>query len=189
MDSNSIPLWTPTGVLPPVNPDDPTGPDRSPYKVSVIDLVLRFGTSPDRRTVLAGFLAFRQALHAVGLSTGFQWLDGSFLEDIELIEGRSPRDLDVVTFVEPPAEFAVDDRVKALLDHDRVKSQYMVDHYFVELTLPGQALVAQTAYWTGVWSHQRSMQWKGFLQVALEPTDDAAATRILEQAEREEVAE
>ncbi|MDA1231040.1 MAG: hypothetical protein O2856_09720 [Planctomycetota bacterium] len=29
--------------------------------------------------------------------TGFQWLDGSFLEDIELGDGRPPRDLDVVT--------------------------------------------------------------------------------------------
>src|SRR5690606_3212200 len=99
-----------TGVLPPVNPDNPTGPDRSPYQVSLVDLVLRFGTSPKRREILDGLLRFREQLHNLGLVTGFQWLDGSFLEEVELLEQRPPHDIDVVTFVEPPAEFAVDAR-------------------------------------------------------------------------------
>jgi hypothetical protein len=32
------------------------------------------------------------------LNQGFQWLDGSFAEQIELLEGRPPKDIDVVSF-------------------------------------------------------------------------------------------
>ena len=35
---------------------------------------------------------YRAALRAVGFDRGFQWLDGSFVED------RVPKDLDVVSF-------------------------------------------------------------------------------------------
>ncbi|WP_414651656.1 DUF6932 family protein [Hafnia paralvei] len=34
----------------------------------------------------------------MGLAEGFQWVDGSFTENIELIERRTPNDVDVVTF-------------------------------------------------------------------------------------------
>jgi len=155
----------------------------------LVDIVLRFGTSPERRRILSGLLKFREALHEVGLDCGFQWMDGSFLEAVEIIEQRPPGDVDVVTFVEPPAEFAVDARVQEILNHDSVKQQYLVDHYFVELTLPSRDLIAQSTYWSGVWSHRRSMQWKGFLQIGLERNEDAAAIKILEEAERQESAE
>ena len=51
MNGAAIPVWTPTGVLPPVNSDTPTGPDRSPYRVTPVDVILRFGTSPERRRI------------------------------------------------------------------------------------------------------------------------------------------
>ena len=73
-----IPDWTPHGVLPPVG-SDPTSPDyRSPYLVSVVDFVMRFGSTPARRNIVSGFLSFRAALASVGLVNGFQWIDGSF---------------------------------------------------------------------------------------------------------------
>jgi hypothetical protein len=56
------------------------------------------GTTPARLTILDGFLQFRQRLRAAGLAVGFQWLNGSFLQDVERFEGRDPGDLDVVTF-------------------------------------------------------------------------------------------
>ena len=89
MTNVAIPDWNAQGVLPPINPASPTSFDRSPYQISLTDLVLRYATSAARETILGGFLRFRAALHAAGLIQGFQWIDGSFLEHIELIEERS----------------------------------------------------------------------------------------------------
>ncbi|MCA9091292.1 MAG: hypothetical protein KDA90_21970 [Planctomycetaceae bacterium] len=189
MEKTAIPPWTPTGVLPPVNDADPVGPDRSPYQVSLVDIVLRFATSRERRQILDGLLRFRRELHSTGLVEGFQWIDGSFLEAVETLERRAPKDVDVVTFVEPPADFAISDRVKAILNHDSVKRHYFVDHYFVELTLPSKNLVEQSTYWSSLWSHRRSMQWKGFLQINLDPSEDVAAAKNLEEAGNVETAE
>ena len=99
----AIPTWTADGVLPPINASHPVSPMRSPYVVSLTDYVLRFGDTAERRTILEGFLRYRAALHAAGLVQGFQWLDGSFLEHIELTEGRAPNDIDVVTFYRLPS--------------------------------------------------------------------------------------
>ena len=46
---------------------------------------------------MAGFLSFRDALQATGLVKGFQWINGSFLENVEEVEERNPRDIDVVS--------------------------------------------------------------------------------------------
>ena len=102
----SIPSWNKYGVLPPIDENDPASfSGRSPYDVSITDFILRFNTSKDRYTILNGFLRFRSALHSIGLVSGFQWLNGSFVEDIESIESRSPGDIDIVTFYElPPGE-------------------------------------------------------------------------------------
>lgn len=93
-----IPAWNAQGVLPPVGVADPTSTIRSPYVVPLIEVVHRFGTTVERRTILGGLMRYRAALHAIGLVQGFQWLDGSFLEDVEGLESRPPNDIDVVTF-------------------------------------------------------------------------------------------
>jgi hypothetical protein len=171
----AIPAWSALGVLPPIQVDDPTGPHRSPYRVSLVDMVTRFASTAERRRILDGLLRLRSSLHAAGLVRGFQWLNGSFLEYIEMLESRPPGDVDVVTFVEVPAGFTINDENRKLFEHDLIKSAFLVDHYFVELNLPGQVLVAQAAYWYSVWSHRRTQLWKGFLEIDLDPTDDALA--------------
>ncbi len=99
----SIPAWNSAGVLPPIRPNAPgSSPDRSPYVVDLAVLVDRFATSTERMAILDGLLRFRAALHAAGITSGFQWLDGSFLEQVEALEGRAPRDIDVVTFLALP---------------------------------------------------------------------------------------
>ena len=103
MSSVAIPSWTADGVLPPVNASQPVSAERSPYVVSLTDCVLRFGNSSERRAILDGFLRYRSVLHRAGLVRGLQWLDGSFLEHVELTEGRAPNDVDVVTFYRLPA--------------------------------------------------------------------------------------
>ena len=134
-------------------------------------------------------MRFRRELHALGFASGFQWVDGSFLENIEVLDGRPPNDIDVVTFVDGPVDSAVDDRVQAVMDHEYVKREYLVDHYFVELNLPPEQLVSWSAYWYGVWSHRRSTQWKGFLQIDLDLRDDLTARQILEETDSEEAAQ
>lgn len=183
MSFAAIPVWTTQGVLPPINPTKPVSSvDRSPYVVSLTDIVLRFNTSPDRRKIIGGLLRYRAALHAVGLVSGFQWLDGSFMEDVETLEGRPPRDIDIVTFYQLPAGTSQADilgRNPTLFDHETVKSAYHVDGYLVGLGMPPGRLVRQSAYWYGVWSHRRNDRWKGFLEIGLAPDQDAEAVACL----------
>lgn len=101
-----IPEWNEHGVLPPVGDADPTSRIRSPYRVSLSEVVLRFGTTEERRAILDGLLRYRAALHAIGLVQSFQWLDGSFLESIEQLESRPPNDVDVVTFIRLPPQLS-----------------------------------------------------------------------------------
>ncbi len=179
----AIPAWTAQGVLPPVNPANPVSNlDRSPYIVSLTDVVLRFNTSLKRRAIIDGLLRYRAALHAVGLIAGFQWLDGSFMEDVEILEGRPPRDIDVVTFYQLPADTSQADILKQnqrLFDRGNVKSTYHVDGYNVSLGTQPDQLARRSAYWYGVWSHRRNDHWKGFLEIGLAPDHDAEALASL----------
>jgi hypothetical protein len=79
-----------------------SSPDRSPYRVDLISFIDRFSTTAPRVKILDGLLRFRAWLHNLGILSGFQWVDGSFLEDIETIAKRPPNDIDVVTFFDMP---------------------------------------------------------------------------------------
>jgi hypothetical protein len=177
-----IPDWTAEGVLPPLDRGNPTSPHRAPYPVSLYDLVVRFGTSPERRAILDGYLRYRAALHAIGYQAGFQWLDGSFMEDVETLEGRPPRDMDVVSFVLSPVAATPAPADMAALDHAAAKARFRVDSYFVELEAVAPREVAfWAAYWYSMWAHRRNQAWKGFLQVELRPDEDASARHWLAQ--------
>ena len=102
----SIPEWNISGVIPPIRPGEQgASPDRSPYKVTLVDVIKRFATSKPRIDILDGFLKYRAALHELSLISGFQWLDGSFTEEVEVQESRPPRDIDIVTFYTLPNGF------------------------------------------------------------------------------------
>jgi hypothetical protein len=183
MNHVSIPEWTGDGVLPPIDVRDPTSANRSPYRISLTDFVLRFGKSPARCEIINGFLAYRKALHNVGMTDGFQWLDGSFLEDVETVGTRDPKDIDVVTFF----SLSAGTRQKDIVDQDpdlflpaSTKATYNVDGYTVDLKLPPEKLVARSHYWYSVWSHRRDMAWKGYIEIDLAPSNDEAATALLE---------
>ncbi|MGY2199058.1 DUF6932 family protein [Pseudomonas gingeri] len=186
-----IPEWNAEGVLPPVNEDDPTGFDRAPYEVALAQIVERFATSVERCDILKGYLAHRAELHKMGMKTGFQWLDGSFTEDIEMLEHRSPRDIDVVTFTAADDTFFgnLGDHEINLLGGDRenLKKEFRIDFYIQSLLDPAESLVAMTTYWYGMWSHRRTGQWKGFLKVDLSPAQDVDAENLL-VARRQELA-
>lgn len=176
MANVAIPAWNALGVLPPIDPNSPTSPDRSPYPVALKDVVMRFSTSPARRAVLKGLLDYRATLHRIGYTSGFQWLDGSFIEEVEVLEARAPRDIDVVTFTHDPKNVTLSDDDALLLEHDAAKAAFKVDSYILELDqISRRELTFWSAYWYSMWSHRRNQAWKGFLQIELAPLDDAEA--------------
>jgi hypothetical protein len=146
-------------------------------------LIDRFGTSSSRVAVLEGYLSFRRLLHGVGLANGVQWLDGSFVEDKETREGSSPADVDVVTFAYLPTgktQVDVKNSNPLLFDHSHVKTTYKVDGYFLFLGKQSdERFVRQTSYWNSMWSHTRHREWKGFLEVDLNTSQDAGAWSLL----------
>lgn len=186
MTSDRIPDWNPQGVLPPNDPVNPTAAERSPYTVSLTELVLHFGTTEKRQTILEGLLEFRDAIHTAGIVDGFQWVNGSFLEDIERIENREPADMDVVTFFHLPTGQTQQSFASAhhnLFNHADTKTRFHVDAYFVPLDdNPPEYLVQRSAYWYSLWSHRRNGQWKGYLHIDLAATDDATALAELRNA-------
>lgn len=178
----TVPSWNAAGLLPAHDIDNPVSHQRSPYQVTVVDLVRTLATSPERQVIAKGFLRYREALHALGFERGFQWINGSFCTDIETLEQRSPGDIDVVTFFESPA--LMDKGLIAathpeLFDSHAAKQQFSCDAYVVDMTGTSAFLIAQAAYWSSVWGHSRSGIWKGFLQVDLEPTLDQEARYLL----------
>jgi hypothetical protein len=187
-----IPAWTAEGLIPPHDAANPTSSNRAPYPVSLTDFVLRFSTSPQRIAILTGFLNYRAALHAAGLVAGFQWIDGSFVEHIEVgARSRSPGDVDVVTFYHLPTgetQASLVAKFPALFpataaDKKTQKDTYLVDAYSVSLGTHSERLVDRSAYWYGVWSHQKdTLKWKGFLQLDLAPVVDADARLLLTPA-------
>lgn len=130
---------------------------------------------------------YRAELHAAGLVVGFQWLDGSFLEDVERIERRDPGDIDTVSFYQMPAGQTQATLIAAnqglfpvnAAEFAALKKRLHVDAYTQQLDSVGPAaavgsrLVATAAYWYSMWSHRRDLAWKGYVQVDLAPVEDA----------------
>jgi len=183
-----IPSLNQSGVLPPFLPNQgPASPAAmAPYRASLVELVQMFASSPARVRLLQGLLSYRQQLHSAGIIDGFQWIDGSYVEDCEKHRSRPPGDIDIVTFAErPPSKL---DQVSwdsfvmqnvALFDPSIIKITHSCDAYYVDLSLPSKTIVSNVRYWFGLFSHQRtSYLWKGLLEIPLQ-ADDAQAHAAL----------
>jgi hypothetical protein len=180
-----IPLFTIDGVLPPyVGPHGPGGAfeDLSPYEVSAFEVVSTLGTTQNRQDILRRWLDHRSALRSAGITRGFQWLDGSFLEQ------KEPNDLDTVSFIyRPPTALQSADWVafinenKPLFDRSQLKQKFRLDALFIDLHGHPESVVEMTRYYAGLFSHRRGDGlWKGMLKVRLEnAADDADAFAIL----------
>ena len=174
-----IPEWNKYGVLPPILPgvDARSRPIRSPYKVSPLELVDRFATSPTRSEILQGFFNYRADLNSLGIERGFQWINGSFVENVEIDEDResqSPGDIDVVTFYYPPNTHI--SAYSHMFDRKRAKAAYHVDAFGFQLDHPLTPVhVRIISYWYSMWSYSRKdFQPKGFLRMDLEEEDTIA---------------
>ncbi len=191
--TGSIPSWDHAGHLPPFFGEAASPAQRSPYLVGLADLALRFGDTQERRRLIAGLLDYRAALHAAGLQDGFQWIDGSFVEDTMVHSQREPADIDVVTFfrlVGGQEQQTLVEENPSLFDPRANRRRYGVDAYTVDLDGGNPSFLVRTvAYWNSLWSHDRNQNWKGYLEVDLLGSDDAAARAVLdESAGREEEA-
>lgn len=182
-----IPAFDHNNVLPPHLGDPRVRGDLSPFPATSLEVCERFGGSAERRAILEKWLGFRGQLHALGITTGFQWLDGSFLEDVEATESRAPNDLDVVTFYSmPPGEMALDflnriqESLPAFFDRRLSRMAFSLDHFGIHLGSSGAALVDHVRYWSGLFSHRRDGVWKGMLRVDLNtPVEDNTAVSHL----------
>ncbi|WP_410566241.1 DUF6932 family protein [Acinetobacter sp. H1(2024)] len=181
-------IFNMAGVIPPVNDVDGSSPNRSPYVISITQLIDIFSFTSERVTILKGLLEYRAELYRVGIISGYQWLDGSFTTDIETLEKRAPNDIDIVTFFYLPqgeTQQSFLPKTGQLLLSKYTKANFKVDAYPVIL---GQnltpELINRITYWYSMWSHRKGDNiWKGFLQVELSPLEDAAAFKILSSME------
>ena len=187
----AIPDFTVSGVLPPYLGQTPAdSAAMSPYSASLVEIANKMCASNERKAIMRGLLEYRQQLATVGLQTGFQWMSGSFMEDIETLENRHPGDIDLVTFVHRPA--AVREHLdwhkfvlvnQPVLDPRQVKATFRCDSYFVDLDLYPTGIVSQTRYWFGLFSHRRGGLWKGMLEVSLTVSvDDTNALALVTTA-------
>lgn len=176
-----IPKALPTGILPPFLKSPVRREDVSPYLTTPSELVERYATSPGRIRILEGLLAYRAELRRVGLSGGFQWIDGSFVETLQ----RDPNDVDVVTISALPHSWKPED--EHLFKTAEARKRFLCDAYFVDLAgADASWAVLESVYWYGLFSHQRQTQrWKGLVQIELvTPDHDAAARERLESLKK-----
>ena len=148
-------------------------------------LAEKFAHLPARHQLLSGLVRYRIELAKLGFTRGFQWLDGSFSENVEASQNRSPADIDLVTFAYSPSGMASDQVLElmkanpALFVAAQAKAAYGCDAFVLPLDKSPENLVKRTAYYFGLFSHRRGDHvWKGLLQIPLE-NDDVVARDLL----------
>ncbi len=177
-----IPPFDHSNVIPPFLPGStPADPASvSPYKATLPEFVAHFNTSDERRKILVGFLQFRQRLKTLGVRNAFQWIDGSFVENVEKVKSRAPNDMDLITFGNRPLSKTADADWQKFFSSNpdifspkRAKTLFLCDAYYIDLNLPQHYIVKQVSYWFGLFSHQRdSYLWKGLIELTM--SDDEA---------------
>ena len=184
--------WNASGVLAPIAPNEsPTGRNRSPYSMTLTETVDFFVTTEPRLNIFRGFIQYRKALHSIGICSGFQWLNGSFVEQVEVTRKKPPKDADVVTFAYLPQDCQNQRDLYLknpnLFDPTKIKADFQVDGYmfFLGISMTPEA-VRNVSYWYSLWSHQReTSMWKGFIQLDLAPETDKSTEDILKIKEGE----
>lgn len=189
-----VPPFDMRGLLPPFIGDDAATPDRSPYVATMPELVASLGTTDHRRQLIRNLIAYRALLASDGYERGIQFVDGSFVENVEQSAGRAPGDIDVFSILSAPTKYKSDFTAwgsaglpfwrAEVADRDKNKQRFLLDTYavlFEELQPIG--LVQSVIYWYGLFSHQRgTFAWKGFVALALDRASDEAALAALGSA-------
>lgn len=179
------------GVLPPYVGADPTTSARSPYIITTNDLVINFGTTPKRNALIQNLITYRMRLYDAGFVDGVQYIDGSFVENVESTQLRAPNDIDIFSFLRAPERYQLNPQAWAseglahwndvVVNREKNKQELSLDTYAILVDeLSWWDLLDINNYWSGLFSHQRgSLQWKGFLAIPLDPTQDVHALTTL----------
>ena len=177
-----IPPFDHNDVLPPYLGDNPAiGGALSPYRTDIVEFCKRFATSRERIEILKGFVQFRLDCIRFGVRYGFQWIDGSFIEDIEKSGKRSPNDIDVVSFIfnlTRSQKQIIANQFKAFVNPPLCKQSYRVDHYLVEADSNPVTTIGMVKYWNQLFGHNRKGVWKGMVEIPL-CADEQADTEAL----------
>lgn len=179
-----VPAFTIDGVIPPYTGVDGPGAaadQMTPYEASPLEVVLRFATSAGRREILGHWLEHRRLMRLLGVNDGFQWLDGSFVED------KEPDDLDIVTFFRRPPGAQTAMEIGGLMQANpdafsrrQIRAARRLDAMFVDLNGSSEGIIDATRYWCGLFSHRRVDDlWKGMVKVSLDPADEGLADLFL----------
>jgi hypothetical protein len=178
-----IPEFDHNHVIPPHIGDPRKSVDLSPYPCDTLEFCKKFATSHQRVEILRGLLEFRRRIHELGLMNGFQWLDGSFTENIEAREKRPPNDLDLVTFFRGLTDEIgekLQQELPEFIDPKLAKKRLKLDHYPVDYGYNPEVTVEATRYWLQLFSHNRLAVWKGILRLELNtPEVDQQAVEYL----------
>jgi hypothetical protein len=183
-----LPSFDLRGLLPPFVGADATTADRSPYWATMPELVGAFGTTPHRRQLLRNLIAYRALLAQEGYLGGIQFIDGSFVENVEALN-RNPSDIDVFSILSAPPRYLTDPGAwqatglpfwnAEVANRGLNKQRFSLDTYavlFEERQAQPMNLISDIIYWYGLFSHQRdTFAWKGFAGLALDPAADQAA--------------
>jgi len=195
MTVDLVPVFNMGGVLPPYAGDATSMNQRSPYDVTMGFLIARFGTSKVRLELLRGLIMYRRALYDAGFRVGYQWLDGSFVENTEVAKGQSPKDIDVVTLFRRPLRYQTDPArwsseagglFAEYFNRQTCMPKYKCDTFPIDLDKGSAAIVDDVTYWFSLFSHQRvTSVWKGMLRLVLltDLTDHTNELLLVTQAE------
>jgi hypothetical protein len=157
----------------------------------MVELVASLGTTPWRCNLLFGLLNYRKLLTKLGYADGVQFIDGSFVENVELREARDPGDIDVFSFLVRPLQFRNDlalwatngfaDWTKEIADRNRNKVRFLLDTYAIAIDQSTPlSLIDDTIYWYSLFAHKKiTHDWKGFVRIPLNPADDVTAKAAL----------
>lgn len=185
----AVPAFDRRGLLPPFLGADSatTLAARSPYAASLTDLVSALGTTPVRCNLLYNLIKYRGLLDSFGYVDGMQFIDGSFVEDVELREARDPGDIDVFSFLVRPIQYHGNDALwratgfpqwtSEVANQALNKQRFQLDVYAIAVDQAGPLqLINETIYWYSLFSHRRvTQEWKGFVAVPLNAADDQTA--------------
>jgi hypothetical protein len=187
----TIPPFDHQGIIPPfLGHNGPGGSpaQMTPYRCSSLEFVQHFSITKERRNLLSLWLLHRAALATAGFQHGFEWVNGSFVED------KDPDDIDVVLFFEPPSfenQEQADmflNKHKHLFHRSAVKKNFNMDILLCDMTQRPETVIDVSRYYLGLFSHRRDdYLWKGMLQIELNTPDlDAQAGLYLEHLNESE---
>ena len=178
----TIPDFDHNNVLPPYIGNPTRSNNVSPFCCSSLEFCKRFNTSSTRIKLLKHYLQFRAKLNEFQIS-GFQWIFGSFTENVETSRNKDPEDIDVVTFYDVDVNNfeIIKNNFPEFIYRNQAKNKYKIDSLLVNLNYPPKDIVSHTAFWMNFFSHTRHNVWKGGLLIELNtPSIDKQAVELLE---------